>query len=310
MKINIYIVIITIIAAIFNLFILIFPENIMLSAERGLILWYKYALPALFPFMVGINFLKNTPFPLFLSRILSPITDRLFKIKGYGTFAMVSGLLSGYPVGAKTLCDLYNEGRITKGEAIYLISFCNNSGPLFMLGTVGAGLLGRRDLGIFLLVVHYLSALSIALIMPRPHVHIEKNISQSYIPLGKNLEQSLMSAISAIVAVGGYIVLFSIISSMLDSITSTLHIRLSEPYSALLYGLLEITNGCSRIKHITPLTLGIISGIIAFGGLSVQCQSMGYISKTDIPAGRYMLSKALQGIAAFCIGFVSAVIFL
>ncbi len=305
---NIYIVIITIIAIIFNLFILIFPEDIMLSAGKGLVMWYKYALPALFPFMVGINFIKNTPFPLMLSKILSPITYRIFGIKGYGTFAMISGLLSGYPVGAKTLCDLYNENKLTKGEASYLISFCNNSGPLFMLGTVGAGFLHSKSTGILLLTIHYLSALAVALIMPRPHVHMEKKIPFSYVPLRENLEQSLISGINAIVMVGGYIVLFSIISTVLENIASLIGVEFSESAAALFYGILEITNGCSRIRHVTPFTLSIISGIIAFGGLSIQSQSMSYISKTDISCGRYLLTKALQGIIAFCLCTVLSVL--
>lgn len=303
---NIYIVIITIFAVIFNLIILIFPENIMISAERGLILWYKYALPSLFPFMIGINFLKNTPFPLLLSKILSPVTYRIFRIRGYGTFAMISGLLSGYPIGAKTLCDMYSENKLSKGEAQYLISFCNNSGPLFMLGTVGTGFLHSKETGFFLLAVHYMSALLIALIMPKPRVHIQSAAPYSYKSLKDNLRESLMTSISAIVTVGGYIVLFSIICTMLASITNMLGIELSEPVSALVYGILEITNGCSRIKSVTPLTLSIISGIIAFGGLSIQSQSIDYIGKTDISVSRYLMSKGLQGVISFCICFALA----
>ncbi len=301
---NIYIVIITIFAVIFNLIILIFPKNIMTSASNGLILWYKYALPSLFPFMLGINFLKQTPFPLILSKILSPVTGRAFKIRGYGTFAIVSGLLSGYPIGAKIVCDLYNENKISKGEAQYLISFCNNSGPLFIIGTVGIGFLHNKDIGYFLLAVHYMSALAMALITPKPKARHLSIGTYKYISLWDNMRESLMTSISSITVIGGYIVLFSIICAMITNITALLDIRLSPVLSGIVYGLLEITNGCSSLTDITQLNISIISGIIAFGGLSIQSQSIGYISLTDIPIGRYFVSKLIQGTISFSMAYI------
>lgn len=306
---NIYIVIITIFAVIFNLIILIFPKNIMTAASNGLVLWYKYALPSLFPFMIGINFLKNTPFPLFLSKILSPVTGKIFKIRGFGTFAIVSGLLSGYPIGAKIVCDLYNENKISRGEAQYLISFCNNSGPLFIIGTVGIGLLHNKNIGYFLLAVHYISALVIALIMPKPRARYLSLGTYKYISLWDNMRESLMTGISSITAIGGYIVLFSIVCAMLTNIADVLNIRLSPVLSGIVYGLLEITNGCSALREITPLNISIISGIIGFGGLSIQSQSIGYISLTDIPIGRYFISKLIQGGISFTIAYLLLNIF-
>ncbi len=306
---NIYIVIITIFAVIFNLIILIFPKNIMTSASNGLVLWYKYALPSLFPFMLGINFLKQTPFPLFLSKILSPVTKKIFKIRGYGTFAIVSGLLSGYPIGAKIVCDLYNENKISKGEARYLISFCNNSGPLFVIGTVGIGFLNDKSMGYFLLAVHYMSALIIALITPKPNTLHQNTGAYKYISMWDNMRDSLMTSISSITAVGGYIVLFSIVCTMLSNITDIMGIQLSPTLSSIVYGLLEITNGCSSVKEITPLSISIISGMIGFGGLSIQSQSMSYISLTDIPAGGYFASKLAQGCISFGLAYILLGIF-
>ena len=122
--------------------------------------------------MISVNLLKQTPFPLFLSKILSPITNKLFGLSSYGIFALISGLLSGYPIGAKLVSELYTEKKLSKSEAQYLLSFTNNSGPLFIIGTVGTIILNNKNIGFFLLLIHYLSALTIGLILKRPKTKI------------------------------------------------------------------------------------------------------------------------------------------
>ena len=50
----------------------------------------------------------------------------------YGSYALLLGLICGYPMGAKLTADLFREGKITKSEAQYLLTFCNNPGPVFI----------------------------------------------------------------------------------------------------------------------------------------------------------------------------------
>lgn len=274
----------------------------MNSVKSGLILWFNFVLPALLPFMISINLLKSTPFPLILSKILSPVSRKIFGLSSYGIFAAVSGFLSGYPIGAKLVSELYNEKKITKKEAQYLLSFTNNSGPLFIIGTVGTGLLKDKNIGFFLLAVHYISAIIIGLLLPKPKTKITYIKTDKTFNMGKELKNSIYNGIEAIVLVGGYIVFFSIICSILHTFLKGQNIN---PYiKALLFGILEITNGCKELTFITPLSLSLISGIIAFGGLSIHSQSIGYISSTDLSAKKYILSKAFQGITAFSLCFL------
>lgn len=46
------------------------------------------------------------------------------------------GIISGYPVGAKIVTEFRKNGECTKAEAERLLAFTNNSGPLFIIGTV------------------------------------------------------------------------------------------------------------------------------------------------------------------------------
>lgn len=274
----------------------------MNAVKNGLILWFNFVLPALFPFMISINLLKETPFPQILSKLLYPLTGKFLGLSSYGVFALISGLLSGYPLGAKLVSELYTEKKISKGEASYLLSFTNNSGPLFIIGTVGTGLLSSRNTGFFLLMIHYLSAFLICFVMPKPKTKISLIKYQTSFNTGKVLRSSIYNAIEAIVTVGGYIVFFSIICTITNTMLQNLIIN---PYiKALIYGFFEITNGCSIITQTNRLSLSIISAIIAFGGLSIHSQSIGYISSTDLSVKAYLLSKTFQGAAAFAICFL------
>lgn len=64
----------------------------------------------------------------------------------YGTFAVLTGFLCGYPMGAKTTSDLLNVNKISRSEASYLLSFCNNTSPAFILSYVVAQNMKERNL--------------------------------------------------------------------------------------------------------------------------------------------------------------------
>lgn len=60
----------------------------------------------------------------------------IFNVPGESAYAFVLGLISGYPMGAKIVTDLRNNNNCTKDEGERMLCFTNNSGPLFIIGTV------------------------------------------------------------------------------------------------------------------------------------------------------------------------------
>ena len=60
-------------------------------------------------------------------------------------------MVGGYPVGARAVAALCQEGEITPQEAARMLCFCVNSGPAFVLSVVGAGLLRNAQAGVILL---------------------------------------------------------------------------------------------------------------------------------------------------------------
>lgn len=130
----------SVLSSLFTLFcfflILLCPREAFEGARSGLFLWFETLLPTLFPFMVLTNLLIHTQALSYITQILKPILYPIFKVSENGSFAILVGFLCGYPMGAKVIASLCTEQKITRSEGQYLLSFCNNTSPMFLLNYV------------------------------------------------------------------------------------------------------------------------------------------------------------------------------
>ena len=125
----------TLFSAVFLIFLIYNPALCTLGATKGLSLWYKQVLPALFPAMAAASFLisrksiqsalKHLPFPA-------------------GT-AFLSGLLCGSPMGALTCSGLYASKLLSKRTARWIVCFVQLPSPLFLSGFVASTLLALPE---------------------------------------------------------------------------------------------------------------------------------------------------------------------
>ncbi len=309
--------------AIFNLFILLFPTEILSASKSGIVLWAMNVLPTLLPFLIGTNILIKTGMAELIGILLEPIMYPIFGVPGCGAFALISGIISGYPVGAKITQTLRNNNQLTKHQAQRLISFCNNCGPLFILGTIGTSMLGSKSAGYFIMFVHYFSALIVGLIS-RFFFSAERNVDKKIFfhtisqkifhhsdkNIGNIISESVADSIWSILQIGGFIVLFSIITKILElsNFISFMWKFFShfnfisklgyENFSGILIGMIEMTNGAKilTMREILPVTLIILSALVSFGGFSIHMQSLSFIAKTDINAHVYIFSKFIHAI--------------
>ena len=88
----------------------------------------------------------------------------LFCVPGEGAFAFIMGIISGYPTGAKIVIDFRKQGICTKAEAERLLAFTNNSGPLFIVGTIGISLFANTTTGFLLLITHILACITVGIL--------------------------------------------------------------------------------------------------------------------------------------------------
>ena len=124
------------VVALFAAIILINPGTASDAAKSALITCANSVIPSLFPFFVCSRMLIELGAAQKLGRVFSGIMTPFFGVGGGGALAFVLGIISGYPIGAKTVADLVTSGECSKSEGEKLLGYCNNSGPLFILGAV------------------------------------------------------------------------------------------------------------------------------------------------------------------------------
>ena len=290
MKPNFYIIkfkrnILTIFFLFFTISLIIFSNSNLLAIKSGINLWATSVVPSLFPFFVSTELLMHTNIINILGNILNKYMKPLFNVRGEGAFAFIMGIISGYPVGAKIATNFRKNNICSKEECERLLSFTNNSGPLFIIGTVGILMFGNSAIGLLLFITHILSCFSVGIIFRfwkknSSSNNLNSNLKSqskyvSFSNLGEVLSLSITNSISTLLLIGGFVVLFSSILSILKS------------------------SGILNILY-TTMSINIIftSFLLGFGGISVLLQVVSIVSKTDLSIKPYIYGKILQGIFA------------
>lgn len=245
----------------------------------------------------------------------------VFRVPGIGAYAFIMGIISGYPVGAKIVTKFRQDGLCTKAEAERLLAFTNNSGPLFIIGTVGITLFGNTQIGMLLFLTHLLSCILVGFFFRfwkyhdkekiHPQAISTTNLSVSFSNLGEILANSILNAIHTIFVIGGFVVLFSVILSILNEcqffellnhmVTPFCHLfGISNNFiTPIASGILELTNGLRLVCEISQKAISnniiVCSFLLGFGGFSVLLQVLSIISKSDISIKAYFFGKLLQG---------------
>ncbi len=266
-------------------------ETALCAAKEALTLCAERVIPGLFPFFVLSSFWVRIGFMQLVGRWISPLSEKMFCVSGGGAVAFVMGLLCGYPTGAKVIKELYETKQIEKKEAEKLLPFCNNSGPLFVIGVVG-GMLMQENAGLYLYGIHVVSALAVGMVFS---CFAEKETGTKAVFChtvfgGNAFSESVTDSVKTILEVCGYIVLFSVIRRLF----------LSER-SVFFAGVSEVTAGTYLISASDMSQHGkmiVLSAVIGFGGLCVLLQVWGIVSHAGISMKYYIVGKILQALIA------------
>lgn len=252
------------------------------AVRDGLALCAGSVIPALFPFLAVSGLL--TALDAGMSPALGPLA-RLLGCSRAGARAFLLGLTGSYPVGARTVAQLYRRGGISRREACRLLLFSNNCGPAFILGVAGLGCFGSLRAGVLLWGVHILAALVIALALPRQAA--EPSERPGSVPARPPLVPALIAAVrdaaGTMVYICGFVVFFLVLLRVMGRVTGLSHPVLS--------GAVELTQGILALPH-TRRGFVWAAGLLGWGGLSVHGQSAAVLSGTDLPMGPYLAAKA------------------
>lgn len=254
-------------------------------AFHGFTLWYSKMIPSLLPFMILSGILVRMNLTEHFSGLLHPLLKRLFRCSANVSYGIIVGFLCGFPMGARVTADLLKTGKITSREAAYLLSFCNNIGPVYFC-TFVIPLLGIKQpfpylLGMYGLPLLYGMVLRRTFFKQLPaNTKATESISNPPLPLLTAVDEAIKAALQSILLLCGYMILFNLLNILPHFLLPHLHMFLAP--------VLEITGGLSMLG--TKLTLYSLC-LLPFGGLSCIAQTNSMISGTGLSIKSYTLHK-------------------
>ena len=305
------------------LFLLLFySEECIFFASNGLLIWYKNMIPSLFPFMVLSGYMIRTNLSLKIGQWLQPFLGFFFHLPAPMLYTIFMGFLCGFPLGAKIISDLLDKKQITQKEGEYLLAFCNNIGPLYMLGFV-IPLFGYENSWKILSLMYFVPFVYGICIQYfySPYINVsskttiyKKNTTQqlsscSYSPgLSETpnhlicFQQSLSSAIEQITLLGGCMIFFNSLQIYPEMIRNYFADNSSQAsltlFSDILCSMIEIGGGLKQLKlsltENSILFTCLPLSLLTFGGLSCIAQTYFIIKNTGLKISTYIKHKLIQ----------------
>jgi len=264
-------------------------ESARAAALQALRLCACSVIPALFPALALSSALTALGFGEWVSPLLARWMTPLFRLPGAAGSAVVLGLMGGYPIGARTAAELYRNGALTRQEAQRLLTFCNNSNPVFLISLLGAGVFSSVRTGVWLWLIHLLAALLVGLVFRRGG---GRSVPPPVPPRAQEsaagaLVRAVGDAALSMVRLCGFVVLFYVLSRPL--------LCLGGRTAALAVGVTELFS-------LTPLLTAdrfsfiLASGCAGWGGLSVLGQTAAALEGSGLSLRPCLLGKLLHGL--------------
>lgn len=277
--------------------LLIYPRYTSQGIRNGLTLLGENLIPSLFPFMVLSTYISQSPVTELASRLLNKPARKIWNINGNGLIAVILGLIGGYPVGAKTVAEFCEDGKISKNDAAKLMNWCVNPGPAFVITAVGTFMLNNTGSGIILYVSSILSTLCIGFFLRFwSNAPTDTDRATEEKERGGNLLiRSVASGSEGMLSMCGWVLTFSAVAGLCDALISTEGLRL------FIQAVAEVTTGC-KISAGLSLPLPGISAVIGFGGFAVIAQVSPYLEKCGARIKQFICWRTVNAAlnAFFC----------
>ncbi|WP_033829325.1 sporulation integral membrane protein YlbJ [Bacillus andreraoultii] len=315
------------------------PKEALKASLKGLHTWWEVVFPSLLPFFIIAELLIGFGVVKFLGVLLEPLMRPIFRVPGVGGFVWAMGMASGNPAGAKFSVRLRKDELISQIEAERLVAFTSCANPLFIFGAIAVGFFQNARLGMILAISHHVANIFVGLIM-RYHGKdkLDKKVEnqtfsiknafkamhetriQDKRPFGTLLGDAVTSSIHTLLMIGGFIILFSVVNTLLSlmNVTDFLAVFINHLFSILslpesfsipfISGLFEMTIGSQLISEVENVELLkqviVVSFMLAFAGFSIQAQVGSLLSQTDIRFLPFFFARIIQGVFASIITLI------
>ena len=292
------------------------PKEVSAAVQDGLGLCYNVIIPSLFPFFILTSLVVSLGLAGYLGRLLEPVMRPLFHVGGPCAAALALGLVGGYPVGARAALTLYENGECTKTECERLLAFCNNSGPAFILGVVGAGIFADSRVGVLLCLIHAAASVCVGILFRFYRWRDRDSRDQRPSPpiaarrFSAAFTDAVKGSVGSTLNICAFVVCFTVIIRLcfLSGLLPALATLLGQVFSPLgfheqwarqlLTGALELSSGVAALTSGGSLEgrVSMAAFLLGWAGISVHCQVLSFLADSGLDLRTYLGGKLLHGI--------------
>lgn len=269
------------------------PDVAAQGAAHGLTLCCKTVIPALFPFFVLSQIIVTSPLAGVVGLVLSPYTRLLGIRKKSAPTALLLGLVGGFGGGAQAVGTLYHTRALSRRESALLLCCAVNAGPAFVIGGVGASLLGSSAAGVLLFAALCCASLVTGAVMrlfyapDKDETQTTNAIADTNAPTGAaGLTQALRTGVDSTLLLCGYVVFFSLLIALLTppACSDMMRFVMSLP--------LEVTTACAAAAAL-PQRLYACCLAVSVMGASILLQVRA-LTDSALPLLPLLLSRLLH----------------
>lgn len=283
--------------------ILLSPQTVIDGVRTGIELNLYSVIPSLLPFMVLTNIMLKYNLCEYISCIFKPVLSKIFRVSSNGCFATIIGFTCGYPMGAKIIGDLYYNKMISKSEAVYLITFCNNCSITFLLNYVIYECLGSNFPVYIALILVYVPPIITGFINK---YFFKTDVNMKIHQLKSTYTRNpIFAAVKSISILSVYIICFTVIAKCIETMNFIPYI-----IKCCIAGLTEITSGANFIVSLirdNTTRIFLVFACTVFGGLSIMFQSFEQLPLKSLKK-YYIFGKIEQLLIYFILFFVIIII--
>ena len=293
------------------------PDVAIEYMKKGLQLCANSVIPSLFPFMIISELLVESGIGKGITKIVSPLTRRLFGVGNGGSCAFFLGTICGFPIGARAAASMYDKGDMTKCELERTLTFCNNPSPAFVISTVGASIIGNRTVGVVIYLSVILSAMTVGILAnafmrkdPMTTAPRNKYEFARRVDIANVFTSAIRSSALSMLSVCAYVTFFITVVGCFGRLPSAA--GMSKIAVTLLFGFFELSSGAASASELGGVFLPAVACAVACGwsGMSVHFQIMSAVGGRGISMKPYILAKAAQAIlcgaiAALALKFIN-----
>lgn len=262
---------------------MMWPDTALEAAQGAMYTWVKSVAPALFPFLTLLPALTSPAAREMYERALGWAMRPLFGLSGRAAPALLIGLMAGSPAGARAAARVADGLDARQARRLGLM--CAGVSPMYLIGGVGAALLGEARVGVHLALSQAAAQLLLGALLRGGRGGAVASVDPA-----ADEEKPVRAAVAAVLQVCGYMVLFSVGAALVARLAGR------TAGDAALY-VLDMPSGLARAGE-RGAALWMVAAIAGFGGVCIGAQNMAHLRQLGVRWRDYLAARGF--VAAVC----------